>query len=98
MNDWIDMGHTMEQIAPGVAESRKWYPSLDIDLKKAPELSKDVGETCVFLVKGKVVSKRLDEQSKSQSIEIREISVPEREKSRNEADEALESLKSSRRY
>lgn len=97
MAEWKDMGSEPMELAEGVQE-RKYYPHLDIDLKKNPELSKDIGEECVFLVKAKIVSKRMDEQSKVQCVEVREIAVPAEEKPKNEADEILESLQKGKRY
>lgn len=99
MSEWIDIGNEMTEmtVAGGVKAPTKWYPHLDVDLKTAPELSGDVGDEVVYHIKGKIVSKRIDEQSKVQCMEVRSIKLPEAKTVKNEADEALSSL-SRKRY
>lgn len=86
-----------------VASDKKYYPSLEIDLFKFPELSKDIGEECKFIVKGVVTRKSLSEGEKCQYMEIRSIGVgesdsEENQDSKNEADIALDKLASPKTY
>lgn len=90
---------------PEVATSlgtEKYYPHLDIDLLKFPELSKDLGEECTLTVKVRVTAKRLNETEKCQTFEVRSIGIgadDEDENEGNEADKVLAKLKgSSARY
>jgi hypothetical protein len=98
--DYGYSGLTVDTVKP----PEKYYSSLDIDLDKFPELSADIGEECVFVVRGIVKRKSLDESSKCQTIEVRGIAssyAAEEKESRliNEADQALSDLKSNtKRY
>lgn len=100
MPDFKDIGvsYGKTDIAAVPQQKDKYYPHIEINLKECPELNKDIGEECIFLVKAKVVSKRLDENSKTMSLEVREIAPNYSEKSKNEADQALDDLKNGKRY
>ena len=103
--DYRDAGKTYEQTSlevPG-AIPKKYYTSLEIDLLKFPELSKDIGEECVFVVKGVVTRKTLSAGEKCQYMEIRSIGVGTAEvsaekESKNEADLALDRLAKLKTY
>jgi len=97
MSDFVDIGKSYG--APEATKSpEKYYPCIEIDLNEHPGLNKDIGETCVFVAKGKVTSKRLSENDKTMTLELREIGTAEDHKKKNEADQALEDLKNKKRY
>lgn len=88
-----DMGQPLN--TPAVPD--KYYPSLTVDLVENPQLSKEVGEECMLVIKAKVCSKSISENHASQTFEIRKIAVEEPEdEDENEADKALLRLKGKR--
>jgi len=100
-------GYTFKSVGEkslGLPEAApQFFPSLhSIDLRKFPDLDMDVGTEVIFVVKGKIESKRMDETSKTASIEVREIGTADfattKISVKNEADESLEKLKTSRRF
>lgn len=95
-----DAGKSYDGPMVAEASKTKYYPSFEVDLDKFPELEKEVGDTCVLVIKARVMSKRASETENCQYMEIRAIGTYDEKETNlvNDADQALNRLKNSRRY
>ncbi len=103
MPEFRDAGHDYSDTMPTGVKERKFFPRLTIDLRKFPELGKEIGSDFLFIAKARVTQKTLSEDDKSQEVEIRQLGVGYEEldnvaKPKNEADAILDSLQKTKRF
>lgn len=102
MSDYKFKDASMESSLPVSPLSEKYYPRFNVDLDKFPDLESEIGESVELHMRGTVCGIHKSEGSSTMDIEVKEIGTLNKsgesgEGGQNEADRALENLKTTGR-